>query len=150
MYLQERIEELESGILSINKTNVEVIGFLSPERLNDYYEKGIQCFFSQGKYNYEEIKFQFIKDNALFIMKKPNNEIIKYQFIVLKKDLVKYKTTNENNKKKILSKTYKIRKCKFTNLYNYVDSEVNLLFNNLNELEQYFEENYKIPLCLNE
>ena len=50
MLLQERIEELESGILNIKNNQVEVIGFLSPERLNDYYEKGIQCFYSKEFY----------------------------------------------------------------------------------------------------
>lgn len=148
MYLQERIEELESGILDISESKVEVIGFLSPERLEDYYKRNIQCAFSHGWYDYEDLKFQYIKDNALFIIKKFNIEIEKYQFLVLKKDLVKYKIKDKTGKTKIVSKVYKIRKCNFTKLYNYIDSETNLLFDNLKKLEIYFESKYKKNLYL--
>ncbi|NSB16793.1 hypothetical protein [Clostridium beijerinckii] len=152
MYLQERIEELESGILYIDKNvnKVKLVGFLSPERLTDYYEKNIQCFFSKGLYDYEELKFENTKDNALFIVLEDNDELKKHQFIPLKKESIKYKIVDESNKSKTLSKTYTIRKCKFTNLYNYVDLEVSLLFKNLGELKKYFEKNYQMPLNLHE
>lgn len=47
MLLQERIEELESGILNIKNNQVEVIGFLSPERLNDYMKKDPMFLFKR-------------------------------------------------------------------------------------------------------
>lgn len=37
--LQERITELGSGILQYKEDKVHLIGFMSPERLEDYYNK---------------------------------------------------------------------------------------------------------------
>lgn len=68
--------------------------------------------------------------------------------MVLKKDSIKYKLKDENNKTKTLSKTYLIRKCKFTDLYNYVDLESSLLFDSLEELKSYFKNKFQQPLEL--
>ncbi|WP_099336445.1 hypothetical protein [Clostridium cadaveris] len=150
MYLQERLEELDSAILDFtkDKNKVNVTGFLFPERLIEYYEKGIQCFFSQGLYDHKDIKIQHVKDNGLFYILKPDDVIEKYQFLVIKKDVVKHKFRDENGTLRYVSRIFKIRKCKFTELYNYIDSETNLLFNSLEELSTFFEKKYDTELCL--
>lgn len=134
MLLQERIEELDSAILDI-RDKIYITGFMSAERLNDYYNKNIQCYLSKGIYEIEDLDFSKIKDNGLFIILKNNIEIEKYQFVPIKKGFVTYKLAN---KKSPLTKVYKIRKCNFSNKYNYVDSETSLLFDNYDDLSNYF------------
>ncbi|QCH27956.1 hypothetical protein [Clostridium tyrobutyricum] len=142
MILQERIEELGSGILTIDNSKVTLIGFTCPERLNDYYIKNIQCFFSMGVYDLEPLDFSFINDDTLFIVNDKNaNKTFKYQFELLKKDTVKYK--NEN---KFLSKVYKIRKCTYTHKYNYKDAEISLLFDTKKDLIKYFKNRFNNDL----
>lgn len=143
MLLQERIAELGSGILTITNSKVKLIGFTCPERLNDYYSKNIQCYFSVGIYDLESLNFSYIKDNALFIViDKDNNKQYKYQFKLLKKDSIKYKDDN----KKMLSKVYYIRKCIYTNKYNYKDMDVSVLFDTKEDLIRYFENRFKKSL----
>lgn len=144
MLLQERIEELNSGILELGE-KCYLTGFMSPERLNDYYENGIQCYFSKGIYDLENIDFSKIKDNAIFIVLKNNIELNKYQFTLIKKDSVTYKILG---KKEQFTKVYKIRKSTFSNQYNYIDSDVSLLFDNLNDLSDYFFQRFKTELNL--
>lgn len=143
MLLQERITELGSGILTITNSKVELIGFTCPERLDDYYYKNIQCYFSVGIYDLESLNFSYIKDNALFIIiDKDNNKQYKYQFKLLKKDSIKYKDDN----KKMFSKVYYIRKCIYTNKYNYKDMDVSVLFDTKEDLMKYFENRFKKSL----
>lgn len=134
MLLQERIEELDSAILNI-KDKVYITGFMSAERLKDYYNKNMQCYLSKGIYEIEDLDFSKVNDNGLFIVLKNNIEIGKYQFVPIKKGSVTYKVPN---KKSPLTKVYKIRKCNFSNKYNYVDSETSLLFDNYDDLSNYF------------
>lgn len=146
MLLQERIEELESGILNIKNNQVEVIGFLSPERLNDYYEKGIQCFYSKEFYPNENLNFNKIKDNALFVVIKDNKEISRYQFNILIKDTIKFKAKNKDGKTQQFSRVYTIRKSNFDDIYNYKDSEVSLIFNTIDELKIFFNNKFNTKL----
>ena len=142
MILQERIEELCSGILIMHGDKVELIGFLSPERLEDYYIKNKDCFHSHGFYKYEELDFGYIKDDSVFIVIGNNQEKCIYNFKLFKKDVVKYK--DKNNKP--LTKTYWIRKCSYNNIYNYRDMEISKLFNTIEELNSYFEDKYNKEL----
>ncbi|WP_142413100.1 hypothetical protein [Hathewaya massiliensis] len=134
MILQEYIEELGSGILNIKDDKIYLTGFMSPERLYSYYLQGENCIFSQGIYDYEELNFAYIQDNSLFIILKDNVEQSKIQFELIKKSTVKYK--NEENK--TFSKVYSIRKCKYTDVYNYRDGDKSILFDTLDELKKYF------------
>lgn len=155
--LQERIEELGSAILDYKSNNiVNVIGFMSADRLYDYIERGLDCHFSKGIYKLEPLNLGKIKNDALFIINENGNEINRYQFVVLKKDIIKFKDTN----KKIRTKTYIIRKCKYTNIYNLIHRETitvdgkkeieeeNKLFSNINELKKYFFESFAHKLDL--
>lgn len=144
MLLQERIEELGSGLLTINNSKVELVGFTCPERLFDYYNN-IQCFFSQGVYDLESLDFSYIKNNALFIVDdKDNNTLRKYHFELLKKDSVKYKDEN----KKQLTKVYYIRKCSYTGKYNYKDLEVSITFDTKEDLLNYFKSRFGLEITI--
>lgn len=147
MFLQERIEELGSGILTITNSKVDLIGFTCPERLNDYYYNNSKCYFSVGIYDLESLDFSRIQNNALFIIdNKDTNTLFKYQFKLLKKDTIKYK----DNKNKALSKVYYIRKCKYTNKYNYKDMDVSVLFDTKEDLSNYFKDKFNCNLSLAE
>lgn len=157
--LQERISELGSGILKIKKNEVNLIGFMSSERLYDYYDKNIDCHFSHGIYPNRELNWGKIQDNAIFIVLNEENEVVnKYQFLVIKKDTVKYKDKNNTNR----TKTYTIRKCNFTGLYNFIAREAivndgkktavedNKIFKSLDELNKFFVNTFDIELSYNE
>lgn len=157
--LQERISELGSGILLTKGNKVHLTGFMSPERLHDFYDKGIDCHFSQGIYTNRELNWGKIQDNAMFIVLDENNILVnKYQFLVVKKDIVKYKDKDNINR----SKTYTIRKCKFTRLYNFIARETirnynkkttvedNKIFNSLDELNKFFLSAFGLELNYND
>ena len=143
MYLQDRIEELNSGILNIENNKVFVTGFLSQERLEDYYFNNKQCFFSKGIYDYEELDFSKIKDDALFMVFKNNNLISKYCYKVIFKDTLKYKEG-----KKYLSRTFKIRKSLFSEEYNLIIENTSLVYSDLFELKNFLQSNFKYELNL--
>jgi hypothetical protein len=148
MFLQEYIEELASGILIITNSKVYLTGFTSPERLNDYYNNNIQCFFSKGLYDKEPLDFSRIKDNAIFIVDdKDNNIEYKYQYKLLKKDIIKYKDKAEDKDK---AKVFYIRKCTYTNKYNYKDIDTSIVFDTKEDLFRYFNATFKSNLEINE
>lgn len=133
MLLQERIEELNSGILKIKNDKVHIIGFLSQERLEDYYYRNMQCFFSNGIYDYEDLDFSRIKDNSLFLVLKDDKLINKYLYKLLLKNTFKYKTKDN----KIVTKTFKIRKSEYSEQYNLVIDKKNLSFSTIDSIQSY-------------
>ncbi|SKA89498.1 hypothetical protein SAMN05428976_11319 [Clostridium sp. USBA 49] len=139
MILQERINELGSGILIINNSKIELIGFTCPERLYDYYNNHMQCYFSMGIYDLKPLDFTYIQNNALFIVEDKNLVTTsKHYFKLLKKDTVKYKTKD----KKYTSKVYSISKNEYTNKYRYKDMEISILFDTKEDLLKYFKERF--------
>lgn len=157
--LQERIETLGSGILEFKSNGVYTLGFNNIERLNDYYLNKKQCHCSQGIYPERDLNFGRTQDNALFILIKDNKEFKKFHFEVLLKDTVKYKNTYT---KKWTSKVYKIRKCKYNNIYNFIVREKEIVngeeivfieshnFKSLELLEKFFFKQFSTKLELNE
>lgn len=153
--LQERIEELGSGILKYKEGKVYLTGFMSSKCLDYYYNKKIDCRFSNGIYDKRELNWGKIRDGALFILLNYEDEVIcKYQFEVLDKNTIKYKDSKNNNK----HKTYSIRKCKYTGIYNFISRETvvvdekntradeNRLFNTIGELKVFFYELFGVEL----
>lgn len=139
MLLQERIEELGSGILTISNSKVELIGFTCPERLYDYYNKNIDCYFSIGIYNLEPLDFSHIQNNALFIVNdRDNNTSTKYHYELIKKGVIKYK--DKHNKQ--FAKVYYIRKCKYTRKFNYKDIDTSITFDTSENLFDYFKNRF--------
>lgn len=169
--LQERINDLDSGILEYIDDKVHVTGFLSEERLNDYYQNGKQCFFSKGIYRKMDLYWGGIKDNALFILIKDGNEVNRFQFEVLKKDTVQLRTKRELKPReaskyktdyKTKSKTYTIRKCKYSGVYNLISKESildddnnrssvedNKIFEKLEDLKVYLEQLFENKIQIN-
>lgn len=156
--LQQRIERLGSGILKFKGNKVHVIGFMNPERLDDYCTKNIDCHYSDGIYPCMDLYWGKVQDNADFILLDENNNIIcRHKFIVLKKDKIKYK-----EKGKAKSKTYYIRKCIYTDIYNFIARETkivngkkssiedNRLFNTLDTLQKFCIESFGQELITNE
>lgn len=157
--LQERIEELGSAILNFKENKVFLWGFNDPDRLNDYYLNKSYCHCSQGIYSARDLNFGRTKDNALFVLIKDNTEFNRYQFEVLLKDTIKYKNKITN---KATSKVYKIRKCKYNNLYNLILREKKIIddqeevfiesynFESIDLLKDFFFEKFKkdLPLLL--
>ncbi|AYE35418.1 hypothetical protein [Clostridium septicum] len=146
MLLQERIEELNSGILKIKNDKVHIIGFLSQERLEDYYYRNMQCFFSNGIYDYEDLDFSRIKDNSLFLVLKDDKLINKYLYKLLLKNTFKYKTKDN----KIVTKTFKIRKSEYSEQYNLVIDKKNLSFSTIDSIQSYLKNNYTYNLNIEE
>lgn len=155
--LQERIAELGSAILKINGRKVYVLGFMNSERLKDYIYNNSKCFYSQGIYDNRELNFGVVQDNALFIIQKDNEEIKKIQFTPLIKNTIKYK--DKNNKLK--TKTYVIRKCNYTNLYNFIakdqindkdgkkiNNEENIIFKDKMTLTSYLKNRFKQEIVI--
>lgn len=139
MILQEYINELNSGILEYKNNKIYLTGFLSSERLYEYYNDNRDCFFSQGIFDIENLSFEWIKDDALFIVVKNGIEVFKTQFKLLKKDSIRYKVDD-----KYTTKVYYIRKCIYRNLYNYLDADESLTFKSLEELNNYILDKYKL------
>lgn len=144
MLLQERIKELNSGIINHCNDKIHLTGFMSKERLLDYYIEGRDCRLSIGVYPKEEYDISYIKDNALFIILENGKEISRYEFNTIKNSTVNYKS-NDN---KLKSKVYTIRYCLHSNKYNYKDNDKSILFNSKEELLTYFFNEYNIILQL--
>ncbi len=144
MLLQERIEELNSGILNYTGNNIKLTGFLSGERLLDYLRDGLDCRFAVGVYPEEELNFAYIKDNGLFIIQQDGLDISKYEFSIIHSDTLRYR--DEENKPK--TKVYKIRYCPHSNKYNFRTQDNSILFNALDDLKHFLIKEYNYILDL--
>lgn len=144
MSLQESIIELDSGIINMTNDKIHLTGFMSPERLLDYYVRGYDCRFSVGVYPKEDYDIAYIKDNALFIILEEGKEVSRYHFKVIKKDTLKYKDDNNNPRTRV----YTIRYCDYSKLYSYKYEGMSLLFNNKEELLNYLLNKYNIQLVI--
>lgn len=144
--LQEQIEEKGSGIIDINHNHIKLTGFMSPERLFEYYLSGKDCRLSVGIYPVDIFDIAYVQDNALFIVEEDGYEKIRYQFELLLSNTVKYKDKVEDKNYK--TKVYSIRKCKYTEKYNYKDMDKSLLFDSKSSLEEYFFNQYRVNLII--
>ncbi len=132
--INERLAELGGAILKIDGDKFHVTGFMYPERLEDYYHRNINCFYSHGIYPISDIDYSVLQDDAIIIVIDENGNKKMSQFKVLKKDKVKYKTED----KKYLTRVYTIRRCKYTNVYNLKLTDESILFDTKEELQEEF------------
>lgn len=147
MLLQESIQELGSGIIDILDNKIRLTGFMSSERLVDYYLYDHDCRFSVGVYPKEKFDIAYIRDNALFIILENGVEITRYQFIPIdkyKKYDLKYKDIDNKPKSKVIT----IRRCSYTSKYNYVDTLESIIFDTMEELMTYLKKEYDHDLIL--
>ncbi|MGJ7922202.1 hypothetical protein [Neobacillus sp. LXY-4] len=136
--LQNRINELKSGIVNIVDDKVQVWGFTREEMLLSHLEKEIGNWYSQGLYDFQSLEFHNIQDNALFIVRENGEEINRYQYKPVLRDLVKFKDEKGNN----ASLTFKIRKSTYSDHYHFLTEHTSLLFENKSELDQYLLDKY--------
>lgn len=142
MILQERIEELGSGILELKNNKVYLTGFLSRDRLEEYCNKNINCAFSHGIYDYENLDFSRIKDNALFLVIKNNKVEDKHIFNPIYKGSFKFKTEDS----KTATRVFKIRIAEFSNKLNLIIDKKSLIFKNPLDLKDYLIKEYNYVL----
>lgn len=134
--LQNRINELNSGIIDLKENKTHVTGFYNADRLTSHLEKGISNFSSKGVYPNETINFKDIQTNALFIVKKHNEIIEKHQFKLIYKQLSQ---PLDHPNKIILN----IRKNIFSTVYNVKTESNSILFENFESLTNFLITHYK-------
>jgi DNA polymerase-3 subunit epsilon len=136
--LQNRVNEFKSAILNFAEKKVYVKGFTREEMLQRYLEKGTQCWSSQGMYDYQDLEFHNIKNDALIIVQKDGKEIDRYQYKHDYKDTVQYK----DEEGKLISLTFTIRKSTYSDHYHMLTEKSSLLFENKAELDKYLLEEF--------
>lgn len=109
---------------------------MSEERLKSFLNKNIQNWYSKGVYDYENIHFHNIKNNALFIVQKDGKEINRYQYVPIDKKSILIK--NQNGKSTTI--TYTIRKNTYSDNHHFSSKYLSILFNNKVELDDYLIE----------
>jgi hypothetical protein len=151
--LQERMNELNSGILDIVGEKVHVTGFTREEMLKSFLDTGVKCWSSIGLYDVQDLEFHNIKDDALIIVQKDGKELNRYQYKYVTKNTVQFK----DEKGKNVSRTFIIRKSTYSYHYHFyfaVDKEKDSLesvvekqsrlFDNKDELDSFLVEKYGI------
>ncbi|MGM9986272.1 MAG: hypothetical protein ACI35O_03485 [Bacillaceae bacterium] len=151
--LQNRVNELNSGILNIIDNKIHITGFTREEMLQSHLKKGIENWSLKGLYDWQEIEFHQIKDHALIIVQKDGKEIDRHQYRPIYKEKVEWK--NEKGKK--MSRTFVIRKSTYSEHYHFrfvIDKESDpgdvkdqsMLFSNKEALDQYVWNQYGVSI----
>ncbi|MUK88212.1 hypothetical protein GMD78_07380 [Ornithinibacillus sp. L9] len=143
--LQNRIDELDSAILDIKGELVFVTGFMREEMVELHLIKGKDCWSSKGLYDYQELEYHNIKNNALIIVRENGKEINRYQYKPVYKDTIQYKNKNGKN----LSITFTIRKSSFSEHYHLLSDRTSIIFDRKDELDNYLLDEYGIRCTYN-
>ena len=149
--LQSRINELSSANIDIVGNKVYITGFTREEMLQSFLNNGRECWSSKGLYDYQDLDFHNIKDDALLIVQKDGKEINRYQYRAVYKDMIKFK----NDEGKNVSRTFIIRKSRHSEHYHFYfvvekeaseigDEKLSSLFDNKDELDKYLLEQYGV------
>lgn len=140
--LQERINEMDSGILTIDGTRVHIIGFSNEKMLMGYLTRNKKNWSSIGLYDYQDLSFNSIKNNALFIVKKNGEEIGKYQYVPVYKGTVKY----IDNDEKTTSMTFTIRKSTYSPHYHFLSEKISRIFETKQAVIDYLQDDFKAKM----
>ncbi|CAM4388591.1 hypothetical protein BAMA_10620 [Bacillus manliponensis] len=151
--LQDRVNELNSGILDIVGEKVRVTGFTREEILQSFLNTGIKAWSFIGLYDVQDLEFHNIKDDALIVVRKNGKELNRYQFKNVTKNTVQFKDVKGKN----VSRTFIIRKSIYSDHYHFyfvVDKEKEFsasdeekqsrLFDNKDVLNNFLVEKYGI------
>lgn len=146
--LTNRINELNSAILNIKGDKVHILGFMSKEMMEKYFE-GSKNWYVIGLYDKEEMSFFDTKDNAFFIVQKEGEEIARYQYKPIDKQTVKLKVKSEKGNN--LYRTFIVRKDVFSNSYhfNLIKKDIendSILFENKKSLNEYLKNEFNSKL----
>ncbi|WP_339147186.1 MULTISPECIES: hypothetical protein [unclassified Sutcliffiella] len=140
--LQARINELKSAIIDIHENKVYITGFTREEMLISHLETGTESFYSRGLYDYQELHFHEIKNDALFIVRKTGKEVGRHQYKAVHKDTIQYK----NEEGKDLSLTFTIRKSTYSDHFHFSSEKLSVLFSSRDELNNYLQDNFKVHI----
>lgn len=135
---QERLNELNSGIIDIREDKIFVTGFYNADRLTSHLHKEIDNHSSKGVYPKSNFAFNNVRDGALFIVQENGIEKEKVQFNVISKELMQ--PLNRNNKIIVT-----LRQNPNNNKLNLIADSNSLIFNSVEELESHIHHFYKAP-----
>ncbi|WML56504.1 BRCT domain-containing protein [Neobacillus sp. PS2-9] len=138
MMLQERINEMDSGILTIEGDRVHVMGFRNEKMLMSFLHNGKKNWSSIGLYGSQELDFSSIKNDALFIVMRDGKEIAKYQYVPLHKETINY--VNEEGKK--ASMTFTIRRGVYSDHYHFFSEKISRTFESKESIINYVKEEF--------
>lgn len=138
--LQNRVNELNSGILEIEGHKVNVLGFTREEMVLAYLNEGLKCWSSHGLYELQDLDFHNIKSGALIVVHKDGQEIGRYQYKPVHQDTIK----TRDDKGKPVSVTYKIRKSSYNNNYHFLTDKTSLLFESKQKLDYFLADKFEI------
>ncbi|HDX9578814.1 TPA: hypothetical protein ROX88_002363 [Bacillus pseudomycoides] len=136
--LQERINELESGILTIDRDKVYVMGFNNEKMLMSFFNNNKKNWSFIGLYDSHKLDFNNIKNNALIIVMKDGKEIGKYQYIPVYKGTIKY----DNKDGKSTSMTFTIRKSIYSKHYHFLSGKMSRIFESKDFITTYLREEF--------
>lgn len=118
--IQERINELTSGILKIENGKIHVLGFKNEKMLLSHVDNGTKNWSSIGLYDIQKINFQDIKNDALFLVIENGDIVGKYQYTPIYKGVIKY----ENDEGKNASRAFTIRRSKYCGHFQFVSEKI--------------------------
>lgn len=142
--IEERLLELNCGIINILDNQIEIHGFLSEARLDDYLN-GKNCRYSHGIYSLLDFDESIIQDNSLFIIQNNRVESHRVQFITIYDCTRTIKIKGKDYNRKI-----KIRRDVYSDVFQLIIEREHLNFNSLILLDEYFKKNYDSDLKLSD
>ncbi|MEB4816086.1 hypothetical protein [Bacillus thuringiensis] len=136
--LQERINELESGILTIDRDKVHVMGFKNEKMLMSFLNANKKNWSFIGIYDSHKMNFNNIKSNALIIVMEDGKEIGRYQYIPVLKHTIKYDKKDGKN----TSMTFTIRKSIYSKHYHFLSEKMSHVFERREFITTYLREEF--------
>lgn len=137
--LQNRINELNSAILNFARDKVYITGFYNAEMLLLHLNEGRDNHKSKGMYDKEDITFENVLNNALFIIQKDGVEQRRLQYKQVFKGEMKLKA---QNKKQMIS----VRKDTFSDHFLLHTEKKITSFERKNELNLFLLEQFETNL----
>ncbi len=134
--LQQRVNELNSAIFKIMDGKVHLTGFYNEKRLKTHLDKGMDNWMSKGLYDFSDVTFKNIRNNALFLIMKDDEIIEKHKYSVYKQDTVERKSKSGPL---ILT----IRKHEFLDEWQITVLKKTYSFTTKSEMIDYMNENFK-------
>lgn len=141
--LQSRINELNCAIINFVENKVYLTGFYSEKMMRLHLDEARDNHHSKGIYDKEEINFNKVLNNSLFIIQENGIEQKRIQYQQVFKDILKLKNSN---KKLMVS----IRKNTFSNQFILITEKYEYSFENHIELNHYLLEQYQTDLNFGE
>ena len=141
--LQDMLSEF--GCTVINYTNNKLmVDFFYSEEMYEKYLSGFDCKQGIGMYEVNQVlELNNIPDENMVVIKKDGFETARYKYTTIVKSRILYKEKNSDSKIANKSLTFRIRKNKFSELLNFIDTGGNSFnFSSLTEIKGYLSEKY--------